>query len=134
MALLDPTGEIGPVGCVPGDGGEGTSMFGSPLGSSGGGWGGWGGCGGCGGWGGCGGSGGCCICEISRKLNEPARFGLPIGRSLLYAPPSWAARVAELVDALDLGSSIERCGGSSPSARTISRRARKSPVFGTGGP
>ncbi len=31
------------------------------------------------------------------------------------------ARVAELVDALDLGSSIVRCGGSSPSARTIRR-------------
>jgi hypothetical protein len=29
------------------------------------------------------------------------------------------ARVAELVDALDLGSSIARCGGSTPSARTI---------------
>jgi hypothetical protein len=32
---------------------------------------------------------------------------------------SGRARVAELVDALDLGSSIARCGGSSPSARTI---------------
>jgi hypothetical protein len=30
-----------------------------------------------------------------------------------------AAGVAELVDALDLGSSDESCGGSSPSARTI---------------
>ena len=30
------------------------------------------------------------------------------------------AGVAELVDALDLGSSDSRCGGSSPSARTIS--------------
>jgi hypothetical protein len=29
------------------------------------------------------------------------------------------ARVAELVDALDLGSSVERRGGSIPSARTI---------------
>jgi hypothetical protein len=29
-----------------------------------------------------------------------------------------AAGVAELVDALDLGSSDESCGGSSPSART----------------
>ena len=29
------------------------------------------------------------------------------------------AGVAELVDALDLGSSDESCGGSSPSARTI---------------
>jgi hypothetical protein len=30
-----------------------------------------------------------------------------------------SAGVAELVDALDLGSSDESCGGSSPSARTI---------------
>jgi hypothetical protein len=33
--------------------------------------------------------------------------------------------VAELVDALDLGSSDESCGGSSPSARTILLRARR---------
>ena len=33
------------------------------------------------------------------------------------------ARVAELVDALDLGSSIERCGGSTPSARTMFTRS-----------
>ena len=33
--------------------------------------------------------------------------------------PSSAAGVAELVDALDLGSSGETRGGSSPSARTI---------------
>ena len=39
---------------------------------------------------------------------------LAIGRTSLGR-----ARVAELVDALDLGSSIARCGGSSPSARTI---------------
>ena len=32
-----------------------------------------------------------------------------------------SAGVAELVDALDLGSSDESCGGSSPSARTILR-------------
>ena len=31
--------------------------------------------------------------------------------------------MAELVDALDLGSSIERCGGSTPSARTITLRS-----------
>jgi hypothetical protein len=30
-----------------------------------------------------------------------------------------AAGVAELVDALVLGTSVEKCGGSSPSARTI---------------
>src|SRR3954452_8480256 len=43
-----------------------------------------------------------------------------------YKPPPAASRpdkmlsagVAELVDALDLGSSDESCGGSSPSART----------------
>jgi len=52
---------MGVVGCVPGDGGEGTSMFGFPPGSSGGGA---GGCGGWGGWGGCGGSGGCCIANL----------------------------------------------------------------------
>src|ERR1700731_338344 len=34
------------------------------------------------------------------------------------------AGVAELVDALDLGSSDESCGGSSPSARTIQLRAK----------
>jgi hypothetical protein len=34
-----------------------------------------------------------------------------------------SAGVAELVDALDLGSSDESCGGSSPSARTILRSA-----------
>jgi hypothetical protein len=34
-----------------------------------------------------------------------------------------SAGVAELVDALDLGSSDESCGGSSPSARTIPRSA-----------
>jgi hypothetical protein len=32
------------------------------------------------------------------------------------------AGVAELVDALDLGSSDESCGGSSPSARTTERQ------------
>jgi hypothetical protein len=37
-----------------------------------------------------------------------------------------SAGVAELVDALDLGSSDESCGGSSPSARTI--------LFARGGP
>jgi hypothetical protein len=39
------------------------------------------------------------------------------------------AGVAELVDALDLGSSDESCGGSSPSARTIwdFRGARRLP-------
>ena len=38
IVSLHPTGEIGPgFGVFPGDGGEGTSIFGSPPGSSGGG-------------------------------------------------------------------------------------------------
>ena len=36
----------------------------------------------------------------------------------IAAGPVLSAGVAELVDALDLGSSDESCGGSSPSART----------------
>ena len=43
---------------------------------------------------------------------------LAIGR----APSGVRAGVAELVDALDLGSSIARCGGSSPFARTNSEQ------------
>ncbi len=31
----------------------------------------------------------------------------------------WRAKVAELVDAPDLGSGAERCGGSSPPFRTM---------------
>jgi hypothetical protein len=53
----------------------------------------------------------------------------PESRFALSANHAWASRpekvlsagVAELVDALDLGSSDESCGGSSPSARTILR-------------
>jgi hypothetical protein len=41
-----------------------------------------------------------------------------LGRLLVGAGDSRAG-VAELVDALDLGSSVARCGGSSPSARTM---------------
>jgi hypothetical protein len=37
--------------------------------------------------------------------------------------------VAELVDALGLGSSVERCGGSSPSERTNRRSRRRVSVF-----
>ncbi len=37
-------------------------------------------------------------------------------RQLYYT--CWIAKVAELVDALDLGSSAVRCGGSSPPFRT----------------
>src|SRR5213075_1335208 len=56
----------------------------------------------------------------------PPANGCPLARvapraiPVIGARPSRAARVAELVDALDLGSSIARCGGSTPSARTIS--------------
>src|SRR5438105_13978227 len=35
----------------------------------------------------------------------------------------WAAKVAELADAPDLGSGTERCGGSSPPFRTIDQRS-----------
>jgi hypothetical protein len=50
----------------------------------------------------------------------------PENRFTLFGNHAWALRpdmmptagVAELVDALDLGSSDESCGGSSPSART----------------
>ena len=39
-------------------------------------------------------------------------------RGIAAGPMMLSAGVAELVDALDLGSSDESCGGSSPSART----------------
>jgi hypothetical protein len=42
------------------------------------------------------------------------------------------AGVAELVDALDLGSSDESCGGSSPSART--KRQQRLRMTNSGGP
>ena len=50
----------------------------------------------------------------------------PENRFTFFGEHVWASRpdmmlsagVAELVDALDLGSSDESCGGSSPSART----------------
>ena len=80
-----------------------------------------------GGW--TGSSGGvCCIVYLLEPPNDCALARLPrvaerpilaIGRAFRTA-----ARVAELVDALDLGSSIERCGGSSPSARTIAMRSQ----------
>jgi hypothetical protein len=57
--------------------------------------------------------------------------GACIGSDRMFFPPTggkavarltrcFFAGVAELVDALDLGSSDESCGGSSPSARTTS--------------
>ena len=51
----------------------------------------------------CGGAGAC---------YKPAARGIAAGLDAFHAG------VAELVDALDLGSSDESCGGSSPSART----------------
>ena len=65
-----------------------------------------------------------CIVESPCRLNErdPLRVAQPAHPC--YRPPFLGrARVAELVDALDLGSSIERCGGSIPSARTMPRTA-----------
>src|SRR5579863_5225386 len=44
-----------------------------------------------------------------------------MGRPLIFSGFVGFAGVAELVDALVLGTSIERCGGSSPFARTIPR-------------
>ncbi len=42
--------------------------------------------------------------------------GLACGVGILHGSPSYAG-VAELADALDLGSSVSRRGGSSPSTR-----------------
>ena len=60
---------------------------------------------------------------LLRLSNERARGRLPLDRARIAAIDAADlalsdAGVAELVDALDLGSSIERCGGSSPFART----------------
>ena len=66
----------------------------------------------------------CCITGSPWALNE--RQSLRVARRpILAIGPHLLgrARVAELVDALDLGSSIARCGGSSPSARTITPRS-----------
>src|ERR1700729_2322383 len=71
-------------------------------------------------------------CPVSAGTSEVASDGLfcrgPAG-DVKNPPPTvsrpdmmLSAGVAELVDALDLGSSDESCGGSSPSARTIFSR------------
>ena len=70
-------------------------------------------------------------------------FFAAIGRAHAISPPPAASRpdmmlsagVAELVDALDLGSSDESRGGSSPSARTTLRvfPAKEAPDVGAGG-
>ena len=64
-------------------------------------------------------------------LPFPARpsKGASLFRRLAPAGIRRAAGVAELVDALDLGSSIARCGGSSPFARTSS----PAPILGSRG-
>ena len=51
-------------------------------------------------------------CEQVGSCYKPAARGIAAGHDAILAG------VAELVDALDLGSSDESCGGSSPSART----------------
>lgn len=45
-----------------------------------------------------------------------------LGQEFLILQPLFEAGVAKLVDALDLGSSAERLGGSSPSTRTETDR------------
>ena len=54
---------------------------------------------------------------------------LALRATLAYrgAPERARAGVAELVDAPDLGSGIERCGGSSPFARTSRKREARGP-------
>ena len=71
----------------------------------------------------------CCICgsPCEPQRRAPLRVARPAMPAIGRAPFRRRARVAELVDALDLGSSIERCGGSSPSARTIRCRSVESP-------
>jgi hypothetical protein len=62
------------------------------------------------------------IDSISLEHDRPPenRFTLFGNHARLSRPDmTLSAGVAELVDALDLGSSDESCGGSSPSARTI---------------
>src|SRR6266404_7881127 len=71
----------------------------------------------------------CWICPVDAGTSGRLRNGhfFAANRSAhVISPPPAASRpdmmlsagVAELVDALDLGSSDESCGGSSPSART----------------
>src|SRR5258705_7566480 len=55
-------------------------------------------------------------CEPVSPCYKPAARGIAAGHDAILAG------VAELVDALDLGSSDESCGGSSPSARTKRRQ------------
>ena len=67
--------------------------------------------------------------DLSETLSDPVHrsgFPSPLARNNLVLSPSFIhllearARVAELVDAPDLGSGAERRGGSSPPPGTIS--------------
>jgi hypothetical protein len=68
----------------------------------------------------------CPVAGVTRELAGERPFFCCEPMGPCYKPPPAASRpdmmlsagVAELVDALDLGSSDESCGGSSPSART----------------
>ncbi len=58
---------------------------------------------------------------VRLALVKALQFSHPCPRFIpCYRParPAFCAGVAKLVDAPDLGSGIERCGGSSPFART----------------
>src|SRR5438034_617778 len=66
-------------------------------------------------------------CGALAQCGRDGPFFCCAAAAACYKPPPAASRpvpmmlsagVAELVDALDLGSSDESCGGSSPSART----------------
>src|SRR6478609_10928827 len=68
----------------------------------------------------------CPVAGVTHELAGERPFFCCEPMGPCYKPPPAASRpdmmlsagVAELVDALDLGSSDESCGGSSPSART----------------
>ena len=69
-------------------------------------------------------SGGVGASDLNSLEHDVYRKPLRIFRHRASASPDWMliAGVAELVDALDLGSSDESRGGSSPSARTKRHR------------
>src|SRR5258706_12726486 len=83
----------------------------------------------------------CWICPASAPISEQLQKGpffccepvspcyKPAARGIAAGHDAILAGVAELVDALDLGSSDESCGGSSPSARTkrLRRLHQRSP-------
>ena len=59
-------------------------------------------------------------------------FHLPLARAMKRPAAGKVAGVAELVDALDLGSSDASRGGSNPSARTSISRTRRLLIEGAG--